>query len=121
MGRVRPFSLLLAALAVGLLLSACGGGGSDELLPGPTADQITSHLDQVRVSYEEGNCEGAENGVAQVSTEVDELGKVDAKLKKALRHGAAKLSEVVSTCRAQEEEKEQAAEDEVAEEELYAL
>jgi membrane protein involved in colicin uptake len=109
MGRVRAASLVLAALAVGLLLAACGGGGSDELLPGTTADQITSHLDQVRASYEEGDCEKAEDGVANVSTEVDELGKVDAQLKKALRHGAAKLSEVVSTCRAGEEEQEQAA------------
>jgi membrane protein involved in colicin uptake len=116
MGRVRAASLVLAALAVGLLLAACGGGGSDELLPGATAEQINSHLDQVQVSYEEGNCEKAEVGVANVSTEVDELGKVDAQLKKALRQGAAKLSEVVSTCRAQEEEQEQAA-DETAEEE----
>jgi hypothetical protein len=110
MGRVRASSLVFAALAVGLLLASCGGG-SDELLPGATADQITSHLDQVRASYEEGDCEKAEDGVANVSTEVDELGKVDARLKKALRHGAAKLSEVVSTCRAQEEEKEMAAEE----------
>ena len=109
MGRVRAASLVLAALAVGLLLASCGGGGSDKLLPGATADQITSHLDQVRASYEEGDCEAAEVGVANVSTEVDELGKVDARLKKALRHGAAKLSEVVSTCRAGEEEQEQAA------------
>jgi len=125
MGRLRAASLVLAALAVGLLLAACGGGGSDELLPGTTADQINSHLDQVRVSYQEGNCEGAEDGVAQVSTEIDELGKVDAQLKKALRQGAAKLSEVVSTCRAEEEEKEQAAaeaeEEELAEAEAEEL
>lgn len=125
MGRVRAASLVFAALAVGLLLAACGGGGSDELLPGTTADQINSHLDQVRVSYQEGNCEGAEDGVAQVSTEIDELGKVDAQLKKALRQGAAKLSEVVSTCRAEEEEKEQAAaeaeEEELAEAEAEEL
>jgi hypothetical protein len=111
MGRLRAASLLLVALAVGLLLAACGGSSNDELLPGATADQITSHLDQVRTSYEAGDCEKAEDGVTNVSTEVDELGKVDAKLKKALRHGAAKLSVVVSTCRAQEEEKEEAAEE----------
>ena len=111
MGRVRAASLVLAALAVGLLLAACGGGGGDELLPGTTADQINSNLDQVRASFEQGDCEQAEDGVANVSTEVDELGKVDARLKKALRQGAAKLSEVVSTCRAEEEEREQAAEE----------
>ena len=111
MGRVRAASLVLAALAVGLLLAACGGGSGDELLPGTTADQINSNLDQVQVSFEQGDCEKAEDGVANVSTEVDELGKVDARLKKALRQGAAKLSEVVSTCRAEEEEQEQAAEE----------
>lgn len=111
MGRVRAASLVFAALAVGLLLASCGGGGGDELLPGTTADQINSNLDQVRASFEQGDCERAEDGVANVSTEVDELGKVDARLKKALRQGAAKLSEVVSTCRADEEEREQAAEE----------
>jgi chemotaxis protein histidine kinase CheA len=111
MGRVRAASLVLAALAVGLLLAACGGSSNDELLPGPTADQINSHLDQVRASYRAGECEKAEEGVANVSTEIDELGKVDAQLKKALRQGAAKLSDVVSTCKAQEEEKEQATEE----------
>lgn len=121
MGRVRAASLVLAALAVGLLLAACGGGGSDELLPGTTADQITSNLDQVRESYEAGDCEGAEESVAKVSTEVDELGKVDTQLKKALRHGAAKLSEVVSTCGAAEEAEEQKAEEEAFEEEQSQL
>jgi hypothetical protein len=120
MGRVRAASLVLAALAVGVLLAACGGSGNEELLPGTTADQINSHLDQVQVSYEEGDCEKAEVGVANVSTEVDELGKVDAKLKKALRQGAAKLSEVVSTCRAQEEEHEQAADEAEVEEQAEA-
>jgi hypothetical protein len=118
MGRVRAASLVLAALAVGLLLAACGGGGA-QLLPGPTADQITTQLDQVRQTNDEGNCESAEDGVAKVSTEVDELGKVDVKLKKAMRQAAAKLSEVVGTCRAQEE-KEQAAEEAKAEEQEEA-
>jgi exosome complex component RRP41 len=118
MGRVRAASLVLAALAVGLLLAACGGGGSDELLPGTTADQITQNLDQVRVSYEEGDCEKAEDGVANVSTEVDGLEEVDAKLKKALKQGAAKLSEVVSSCGAAEAAaEEEQAEEEAAEEE----
>jgi hypothetical protein len=115
MGRVRAATLVLAALAVGLLLAACGGSSNDELLPAPTADQINSHLDQVRSSYQAGDCEKAEEGVANVSTEVEELGKVDVKLKKALKQGAAKLSEVVKTCRAEEEEKAQATEEVEAE------
>ena len=115
MGRLRAASLVLAALAVGLLLAACGGGSNAELLPAPTADQINSHLDSVRVSYQAGDCEKAEDGVAKVSTEIDELGKVDPQLKKALRQGAAKLSVVVSTCRAEEEEKAEVAEEAEAE------
>lgn len=122
MGRLRAASLLLAALTAGLLLAACGGGGNGELLPGTTADQINSNLDQARESFEAGDCEKAEDAVAQVSTEVDELQKVDAKLKSALKEGAAKLSEVVSSCSAGEEEaeEEQAAEEAKAEEETLA-
>jgi hypothetical protein len=109
MGRLRAASLLLAALAVGLLLAACGGGNG-ELLPGTTADQITSNLNQVRESVNEGNCEQAEDAVVEVMNDVDALQKVDAQLKSALKQGAAKLSEVVSTCSAEEETENAAAE-----------
>ncbi|MCW2978979.1 MAG: hypothetical protein JWO14_706 [Solirubrobacterales bacterium] len=116
-GRVRAAALILAALAVGLLLSACGGGGNGELLPGTTADQITSNLDQVQESYESGDCEKAETAVAQVSTEVDDLNKVDVELKKALKNGALKLSEVVNSCGAAEEAEDAKAEEKAEEEE----
>ena len=117
MGRLRAASLLLAALSAGLLLAACGGGGNGKLLPGTTADQINSNLDQVRASVEAGECEAAEDAVAAVSTEVDGLGHIDARLKKALKQGALKLSEVVSGCGAEEEaEEERAAEAAEAEE-----
>jgi colicin import membrane protein len=120
MGRFRAASLLLAALAAGLLLAACGSGGNAELLPGTTADQINANLDQVRETFNEGNCESAENAVAQVSTEVDELHKVDARLKTALKEGAAKLSEVVSPCGAAEEAEEEKAAEATEEEEQVA-
>jgi septal ring factor EnvC (AmiA/AmiB activator) len=119
MGRLRAASLLLAALAVGLLLAACGSGGNGDLLPGTTADQINSNLDQVRETAAEGNCEAAEETVILVSEEVDALQKVDKKLKKALENGATKLSEVVSSCGAKQEAEElKAAEETRAEEEL---
>jgi hypothetical protein len=119
-GRLRAASLVLAALAAGLLLVACGSSGNAELLPGTTADQINSNLDQVRVSVEEGDCEAAEDGVAEVSTEVDGLEKVDKKLKEALKQGAAKLSEVVSRCGAEEEaEAEEQAEEEAEAQEAF--
>jgi hypothetical protein len=121
MGRLRAATLVLAALAAGLLLAACGSGGNNELLPGTTASQIESNLDQVRSNAEEGNCEAAEDAVAQVSTEVDGLQKVDKELKAALKQGAAKLSEVVGNCGAQEEEAELAKAEEQAEEEQANL
>jgi membrane protein involved in colicin uptake len=115
-GRVRAAALIFAALAVGLLLSACGGGGNAELLPGTTADQITSNLDQVRESYENGDCEKVEVAIAQVTTEIDDLNKVDGNLKNALKNGALKLSEVVSNCGAAEEAEEAKAEEKAEEE-----
>jgi polyribonucleotide nucleotidyltransferase len=124
MGRFRAATLLLAALAAGLLLAACGSSGNGELLPGTTAGQIESNLDQVRASVAEQNCEAAEDAVAEVSTEIDNLQKVDKELKKALKQGAAKLSEVVSSCGVKEEEAEQAKaeeEQETEEEEQAAL
>src|SRR5690242_4773485 len=109
MGRFRAATLLLAALAAGLLLAACGSSGNSELLPGKTAGQIESNLDQVRASASEQNCEAAEDKVAEVTTEIDKLQNVDKELKKALKQGAAKLSETVSTsCGLKEEEAEQA-------------
>jgi hypothetical protein len=120
MGRLRAATFLLAALAAGLLLAACGSGSNNELLPGTTANQIESNLDQVRSNAGEGNCEAAEDAVAEVSTEIDGLQKVDKKLKAALKQGAAKLSEVVGSCGVKEEEAEQAKADEEAEEEEQA-
>jgi membrane protein involved in colicin uptake len=117
-GRVRAAALILAALAVGLLLSACGGGGNGKLVPGTTADQITTNLDQAQASFYSGDCEKAEIAVAQVSTEVDDLNKkVDVELKKALKNGALKLSEVVNNCGAAEEAEEAKAEEKAEEEE----
>jgi len=117
-GRFRAASLLLAALAVGLVLSACGGGGNGELLPGATADRLSSNVDQVQESFENGNCEKAQIMVAQVTTEVDDLHQVDVRLKKALKDGAAKLSEAVSSCAVAEEEAAEAEAEEAAEAEL---
>lgn len=115
MGRFRAATLLLAALAAGLLLAACGSDSKSELLPGTTASQIESNLDQVRSSAEEGNCEEAEIAVAEVSTEVEGLRKVDKELKAALKRGAAKLSELVSSTCGLKEEEEQAKEQEAQE------
>jgi len=99
MGRLTALFLAFAlgiAGAVGLV--SCGGGKSADLLPGTTADQIESNLDQVEELAAEEDCVGAEDAVAAVTAEVEELEGVDLKLKAALQEGTAKLSEVVSRC-----------------------
>jgi outer membrane biosynthesis protein TonB len=87
----------LAALAV-LGMAACGGGGSADLLPGGTASEISANLEQVRDLATEGDCVGAEAAAESVSTQIEQLGGVDEKLKQALREGATRLNEVVVDC-----------------------
>lgn len=86
---------LAAAMALGLV--ACGGGDAD-LLPGDTAGQITSNLDLVEQLASEGDCTGASDAAQAVSLQVEELGGIDPKLRRALREGATRLNEVVVEC-----------------------
>src|SRR3954453_4319738 len=122
MGR---FSSLMLALLLGaagaVALASCGGGRDAKLLPGTTAKQIESNLDQVQSLVASHDCIGAEDAVGAVSAEVEELNGVAAKLKTALQEGTARLSEVVSRCEEEaEEETEQAAEADVEAEALEA-
>jgi len=107
MGRLSaflPVFALLAAAATGL--AACGDSGSDELLPGATANEINANLSQVEQLVAEDECIGAENSAAAIGTQVEELTGVDKGLKRALAEGAARLSEKVAA------ECEQASEEE---------
>jgi cytochrome c1 len=124
MGRLRAASIVCAlALGVALGLSACGGD-SAALLPGKTASEINQNLDQVRSFVAEGDCAGAESAVTEVSEEVDGLGNVDKRLKAALRQGADRLGEVVSSCGeealAEAEAEREAEDEEIAEQEEQA-
>jgi hypothetical protein len=115
MGRLKATAIVLAPLLAALLLGACGGGSSANLLPGMTASEINHNLEAVRQQVGEGNCEGAEDSAAAVSTQVDELGNgVDKKLRAALVQGAERLGEVVESCEGGEAEEQE--EDEEAEE-----
>jgi len=121
MARLSPLLLafvLGAAGAVGLV--SCGGGSDAQLLPGTTADQIESNLDQVAELAAAEDCVGAEDAVAEVTAEVEELQGVDVKLKTALEEGTEKLSEVVARCEEEttEEETEPALETDVEAEEV---
>lgn len=120
---MRLSALMLALLlgaAGAVALASCGGGSDAKLLPGAKAEQIEANLDQVQALVSSHDCVGAEDAVAAVSSEVEELNEVAAKLKTALQEGTARLGEVVSRCDEEtEEEAEQAAEADVeAEEEV---
>jgi hypothetical protein len=88
--------IALGAFAV-LGLVACGSEEAD-LLPGDTASEITSNLEQVKDLAAANDCVGAEAAAQSVSTQIEQLGGVDAKLKQTLREGAARLNEVVADC-----------------------
>lgn len=99
---VRHLVLSTLALALGaaaaVVLVACGGGENAKLLPGNTAQEINENLDRVQQYAEEGECVGAEDAVAEVTTQVESLQGVDPKLEDVLRRGAARLGEVVTSC-----------------------
>jgi hypothetical protein len=105
MARLSAFLLAFSLAAVAVLgLAACGSSGGADLLPGKTAGEINSNLDQVQELMSEGECIGAEDAAQEVSAEVDALGGVDPKLKQALREGATRLNEVVASCEEAPEE-----------------
>jgi outer membrane biosynthesis protein TonB len=118
-GRLNASILAFVLGAVAALgLVACGGGESANLLPGSTASEITSNLDQVKALATEGDCVGAEAAAQSVSTQIEQLGGVDKKLKQALREGATRLNEVVVGCEEAPEEETLPAIDEAEEPEV---
>jgi outer membrane biosynthesis protein TonB len=97
----RPAAFVLAlslGAAMAVSLASCGGGENAKLLPGATAQEITENLDLVKQYAEEGECVGAADAAAEVSTQVEALSGVDPKLKQALQRGAARLNEVIASC-----------------------
>jgi len=98
-------ALSLAAVAA-LGLVACGSGDKADLLPGETAGEITSNLDQVKELAAAGDCIGAADAAQAVSTQIEDLGGVDQKLKLALQEGATRLNEVVASCQEAPEDEE---------------
>jgi hypothetical protein len=119
---MRLSALMLALLlgaASAVALASCGGGSDAKLLPEPTANQIESNLDEVRQLAANDDCVGAEDAVAAVAAEVEELNGVAPKLKAALQEGTGRLSEVVGRCEEEAtEEAEPSTESDVEAEEL---
>jgi hypothetical protein len=121
MARLSALLLVIVlGAASGVALVSCGSGDDANLLPGTTADEIEANLDAVEQLAAEQDCFGAEDAVAQVAAEVEELEGVDAKLKRALEEGTARLSEVVGRCEEEpaEEETEPSVETDVEPEEV---
>jgi hypothetical protein len=121
MGRLSAlFLTFLLGVAGAVTLVSCGGSDDAGLLPGTTADQIESNLIEVEQLADAGDCTGAEDAVAEVAAEVEELRGVDLKLKTALQEGTDKLSEVVGRCEeeAVTEEPEPALDEDVEPEEV---
>jgi hypothetical protein len=119
MARLSPLLIaLLLGAASAAALASCGGGSDADLLPGTTAEEIESNLDQVEALAADEDCIGAEDAVAEVTEEVEELEGVDLKLKTALQEGTARLSEVVGECEEEvaSEETEPSFESDVGEE-----
>ena len=114
------FLVFLLGAASAVALASCGSGDGADLLPGTTADQIESNLNEVEELADEGDCIGAESAVAEVAASVEELQGVDRRLKAALTEGTAKLSEVVGRCEEEttEEETEPSIESDVGAEEV---
>lgn len=108
LGFVPPLKRHLTALALtatlALGLAACGGGSN--LLPGTTASQINSNLEDVKTLVHQGNCVGAEEAVAEVRAQVEGLEGVDVRLVEALSEGTERLESVVSACEEPETEEE---------------
>jgi outer membrane biosynthesis protein TonB len=97
--QLATFTLVIAlGASAAIALASCGGGEDAKLLPGATAQEITENLDAVEQLAGEGECIGAANAAQEVSTQVEELGGVDAELKQSLQRGAARLNEVVAGC-----------------------
>lgn len=105
MARLSALLLVFCLGAVSAVaLTSCGGGDGADLLPGTTADQIESNLNEVEELADEEDCIGAESAVAEVAASVEELQGVDRRLKAALEEGTAKLSELVGRCEEEDEE-----------------
>jgi hypothetical protein len=106
-GRLSASILAIALGAFAVLGLAACGSDSPDLLPGDTASEITSNLDQVKELATAGDCVGAEDAAQAVSTQIEDLNGVDSKLKQGLREGATRLNEVVAGCEEAPEEFEE--------------
>jgi hypothetical protein len=85
--------LALAVLAASGL-AACGNS-DDKLLSASSASELRSTLRQVEQTVADGDCETAQQEVAQLREKVDSLRRVEADLKNSLSEGTSRLETLV--------------------------
>ena len=86
-----PLAFVLGVLAA--VLVACGGGASDKLIPASNADQISSDLADLRQAIDNHDCSAAQQKLTAVEQSIQNLPTtVDARIRRRLRVGLAKLS-----------------------------
>ncbi len=103
--RLRTLSRLAVptlALALGAVLAlalvSCGSRDTKGLLPGDTANQIVSNLNQVEQDASDGSCISAAQEVATVQDQIRSLpASVDSQLRARLEAGAQRLADVVNS------------------------
>ncbi len=89
--RLRTFVAASAVILTAGVASGCGEDRSN-LLPGDTANEISSNLDRVRQLAGSGDCFGALTAAQEVTRQVEGLGAgVDRRLKRSLRDGVTQL------------------------------
>lgn len=98
----RTFSLLAALLlgAACAVLMACGGSGSDDLIPDQQAATMIDQLDAIQSAVARGRCSGVDNEVAALQGQINDLsGGVNARLRARLQQGVNNLADVApGTC-----------------------
>lgn len=91
-------SLLVALALAGMLAAGCGDdSGDDRLLTRRQASELRGTLAQVEESVAAKNCTGAEQQVAALQDQIDQVRRVDRDLRSALRAGARRLETLVSS------------------------
>jgi hypothetical protein len=93
-----PILALALGAVVALALVSCGSRDTKGLLPGDTAGQIVSNLDQIEQDASEGSCTSAAEEVAAVQDQIQSLpASVDSQLRARLEDGASRLADVVNS------------------------
>jgi hypothetical protein len=91
-------ALLVALALAGLLAAGCGGDSEDDrLLTRRQANELRGTLAQVEENVAAKNCTGAEQQVAALQDQIDQVRRVDRDLRSALRSGARRLETLVSS------------------------